>query len=177
MTNLVNEMVVRVLTKEFEDVDAMVVVSLSGLDVPESEALRSSLAEGGVKFRMVRNNLTRRVLAERGIEFAAETFLGNTAIAYGDPESAIRAAKVFAAKEIKKTGKVMFKAGLLDGEVLDASSAAQLADIPDRDTLRAQLLSALNGPARALASVICAVPSATVRVVNARVEQGAGAST
>lgn len=177
MTNLVNEMVVRDLTKEFGDVDAMLVVSLFGLDVPESESLRSSLAERGVKFRMVRNKLTRRVLAERGIEFAAETFLGNTAIAYGDAESAIGAAKVFGAKEIKKAGKVTIKAGLLDGEVLDASSAAQLADIPDRDTLRAQLLSAISGPARALASVISAVPSATVRVIDARVEQGEGAST
>jgi len=123
---------------------------------------------------MVRNNLVRRVLAERGIEFADEVFIGNTAIAYGDAESAIGAAKVFSEKDVKKTGKVTFKAGLLEGEVLDAANASQLAHIPDRDTLNAQLLGVISGPARALACVINAVPSAVARVVNARVDAGGG---
>ena len=67
--------------------------------------------------------------------------MGNTAIAYGTTEQAIGAAKVFTDKDVKKAGKVSIKGGLLEGEALDANSAQALADVPDRDTLNAQLLN------------------------------------
>jgi large subunit ribosomal protein L10 len=122
---------------------------------------------------MVRNNLAKRVMTKRGLEFSEEAFIGNTGIAYGDAEAAISAAKVFTDKEIKKAG-VKLKAGLLDGEVLGPKDAVKLADIPDRDTLRAQLLGCLSGPARGLASVINAVPSSVARVLQARADEGGG---
>jgi large subunit ribosomal protein L10 len=118
----------------------------------------------------VRNRLARLALSEKGIDLGDDTLLGNIAIAWGDSEAAIGAAKVFGSKEVKKAKKVEFRAGLLDGEVLSAAEAASLADVPDRDTLNAQLLGVISGPARGLASVIQAVPSATARVLQARAD-------
>ncbi|MCP3919157.1 MAG: 50S ribosomal protein L10 [bacterium] len=169
MPNIVNEMVVRELDQELGAADGMVVVSFSGIDVATTQNVRGDLAEKGARFMMVRNNLARRVLAEKGIEFDDGTFTGNTAIAYGDTESAISAAKVLTDTQIKKAG-VKVKAGLLDGEVLGPADAVKLADIPDRDTLRAQLLGCISGPARGLATVINAVPSSVARVLQARVD-------
>jgi ribosomal protein L10 len=45
-----------------------------------------------------------------------------------------------------------------------------LADVPDKQTLRAQLLGVLQGPARGLASVLNALPSGVARVLQARVD-------
>jgi large subunit ribosomal protein L10 len=164
-------MVVRELAEEFQDAEGMLVVSFAGLGVAETETLRSDLAAKGIRFRMVRNRLALRVLSERGVEFDAKVLSGNTAIAYGDAEAAIGAAKILTTKELRKAGKVKVRAALLQGSVLDAGSAAALADVPDRETLRAQILGAISGPARALVCVLQAVPSATARVLQAHCDE------
>ncbi|MEM6675358.1 MAG: 50S ribosomal protein L10 [Planctomycetota bacterium] len=175
MPNLVNEMVVRELEEEFKDADGMVLVSFGGLTVEESEDLRGKLAERNVRFRMVRNSLAKRVLADRDIVFPEDAALkGNTGIAYGDAEAAIDAAKIFSDKDVKKAGKVTLKGGVLEGNSLDASGAKALADLPDRDTLHAQLLGVISGPARGLATVINAVPSSVARVIQAHADADAG---
>ena len=62
MPNLVNQMVSRQLEKEIGEVDSMLVVSLDGLTVAETEVFRGDLAKSGVRLRMLRNKLARRVL-------------------------------------------------------------------------------------------------------------------
>jgi large subunit ribosomal protein L10 len=172
MPNLVNQWVVREMTEDWKDAEAMVVVSFGGLDIPESEHVRGEVAGKGAQLKMVRNRLARKVLAERGIEFAEGTLKGNTAIAFGDAEQVIGAAKVFSDKEIKKAKKITFKAGFMQGEVLDAKDAAALADLPDRDTVNAMLLGVISAPARGIASLLNAVPSSVARVLQARVDSG-----
>jgi large subunit ribosomal protein L10 len=170
MPNLVNDLICKELEQEFDSVDGMLLVSFGGLSVAETEVLRGRLAADGVRFRMVRNSLAERVLAARGLSFPDGTFVGNVAIAYGKPEHAILAAKTLSQPEVKKAGKVSFKAGILEGRVLPASDAAALADIPDRPTLQARLLSCISGPARGIVGSIHAVPSALARVLQARVD-------
>ncbi|MDP6762199.1 MAG: 50S ribosomal protein L10 [Planctomycetota bacterium] len=172
MANLVNTLICKELDSELTDVEGLVLVSFAGLTVAETEDVRGELANHGVKFRMLRNNLARRVMSERGLEFPDETFVGNTALAYGDAEQAILAAKVFADPEVKKAGKIKFKAGLLEGAVLDAADSQALADIPDRQTLQAKLLGCLSGPARGIVCALSGVPGGLARVVQARVDAG-----
>lgn len=175
MPNIVNRMVTAELEHEFADAEGMVLVSYSGLETVENEELRGKLAEKNVRFRMVRNTLAKRVLEAKGFEFPeAEALKGNTGIAYGDTEAAIDAAKIFTDKDVKKAGKVKLKGAVLDGETLDANGAKALADLPDRDTLHAQLLGVIAGPARSLATVINAVPSGVARVIQAHVDEEGG---
>lgn len=171
MPNIVNRIVSKELSRELNDADGMVLVSFGGLTVSESEDLRSKLAEKGVGFRMVRNSLARRILAERGIEFDKHALSGNTAIAYGDAEAAINAAKIFTDKDVKKAGKVKLQAGLLDGEVLAGQDANALAGIPDKDTLRAMMLGCLSGPARSLVTIFDANQASIARVLQAHADQ------
>ena len=51
MTNLINEIIVRQLSDEFARAEGMVIVSLTGLTVRETEDLRTALAENGVRLR------------------------------------------------------------------------------------------------------------------------------
>ncbi len=174
MPNIVKKLIHSELDAAFEGIDGLVMVTFGGLTVAETENLRNSLADQGVKFRMVQNKLARRVLLQKGYEFPKESLLGNTGIAYGDAEAAIAAAKIFTQSEVKKAGKVKIKAGMLEQNVLDAKDALALADIPDRDTLRAKILGCLSGPARGLVASMAAVPGGLARVVQARVDQGEG---
>lgn len=172
MPNIVNKIVCRELEQEFEGVEGLLMVSFGGLTVEESESLRGELASKGVGFRMVQNSLARRVLLEKGYEFPKEALKGNTGIAYGDAEAAILAAKLFTSTEVKDMGKVEIKAGMLESNVLSAGDAKQLANVPDRDTLRAKILGCLSGPARNLVGTIHAVPGGLARVIQAHADQG-----
>lgn len=175
MPNLVNELTVKEYEASFGQADGLVLCTLDGLTVEESDALRGKLEERGAGIRLVRNTLARKVLADRGHEFPADVTIGSTAIAWGTAEATVLAAKVLTEPELKKTGKVQLKAGLLEGNVLDASEAVQLADVPDRDTLNAQLLGVLQGPSRGLVSVIQGPLSALARVLQAKIDAEGGA--
>ncbi len=175
MPNFVNKLILKELTGELESAGSMLFVSFCGLSVSETEDLRGKLAEKGVKFRMIKNSLAKRVLSERGLEFADDVLIGNTGLAYGETEAAIHAAQILTEKEVKKAGKVSLKAGLLEGAILGPADSASLADIPDTDTLRAMMLGVISGPARSLVGVLNALPSGVARVLSARVDAGGGA--
>jgi large subunit ribosomal protein L10 len=155
----------------------MVILSMNGLTVEESQGIRESLAEGGAMLHMVRNSLAKLALKDCGVEIPDGVFEGNIAIVCGAPEEAIHAAKVLKKSDARKDGKIDFRAGLLEGAVLDATEVQSLAEMPDANTLRAMLLGVLSGPARQLVGLINAPTSALVRVIQARVDKaGAPAS-
>ncbi|MFT5284062.1 MAG: large subunit ribosomal protein L10 [Planctomycetota bacterium] len=174
MPSFVNKMVLRELTTSIKGADSMVIVSMHGLTVQETDGFRNSLAEGGVRLHMVRNSLAKMALKDCGVELAEDVFKGNVAIAVGHAEEAIHAAKVVKESKIRKEGKIDFRGGLLEGEVLDASSAQALAAIPNKDTLRAMILGVLSAPARSLVGVINAPTGALVRVIQAHVDAEGG---
>jgi large subunit ribosomal protein L10 len=175
MPNLITDLMTRELERSFDSSEGAVLVNYAGLTVKEDSAIRDDLAAKGVEFRMVRNNLCKRVLAERGFDLPEEVLTGNTAIAWGDAEATIGAAKVFTEKAVKKAGKVKVKAGIFEGRLLGVAETTALADIPDKDTLRAQLLSAISGPSRGLVTVLAGLPSGLARVLQANIDQGEGA--
>jgi large subunit ribosomal protein L10 len=175
MPNLVTELVSQKLEQDLGRSEGMIVVAFGGLTVSQSESLRGQLAEKGVRLRMVRNKLARRVLLRHGHDFPADALVGNVAIAMGDAESAIVAAKVLTSPEVRKVGKVTVRGGLMEGRVLGARDAELLADIPDKDTLRAKILGCLNGPARGLVVSLNGLPSGLARVLQAHLDDAGGA--
>lgn len=173
MPNVINEMIVRELKGSLTTAEGMVIVSLAGLTVAETEGLRDALAEQGVRLRVVRNRLAMIALRERGLTPPAELFSGSVAVAWGSPEDTIFAAKVLSKSEPKKAGKLALRGGLLEGNLLDASQAAQMADLPGRDELRSMMLGVISAPVRNLVCLLAAPASSLARVVQAHADAGA----
>ena len=174
MPNLINEIIVRQLSDEFARAEGMVIVSLKGLTVEESEGLRDTLAERGVRLRVVRNRLARLALKNRGLDTPEDLFLGCVACAWGSSEDAINVAKVVQGSPVRKTGKVAFQGGFFEGSLLDAKGTAALAELPGKNELRAATLSLLCGPARSLAILVHAPGSSLARVLKAHAEKAEG---
>ena len=173
MPNIVNNLGLAELKSAFGDAEGMLFFSMAGLTMEENEQLRGAMFESGAQVRLVRNRLAKLALADRGIEVDAAIFKGNVAIAWGNAEAAIGAAKVVSdAKGLRKEGKLNVRGGVLEGNLLDANDAAALADVPDRLTLQAMLLGVISGPARSIATVLDANQSSLARVLQARVDQG-----
>ena len=113
-------------------------------------------------------------LKDRGLEAPEDLLKGNVAVAWGDAEAAIGVAKAVTESPLKKAGKVGMRGGVLEGNVLGASDAAALADVPDRPTLQAKLLGVISGPARSLVTVLDANQSGLARVIQARIDAQGG---
>jgi large subunit ribosomal protein L10 len=171
MPSLVNRLVVSELARELASAQGLLLLSFGGLTVKESEALRVQMAAKGVKVRLLRNSLARRVLAERGLRIAEGVISGNTALAWGKAEAAVHAAKIVSAPEIRKSGKVRVRAGVLEGQLLTDKDAAALSEIPDRSTLNSMILGCISGPSRGLVMTLNGLPSGLVRVLNARAQR------
>lgn len=175
MPNVVKQMMIRELSRELKDAEGMLVVSMSGLTVAETEVLRDKLAEASVPLRMVPNRLARIALKDRGLEPPADLFKGNVAISWGGPEAAIHAAKVMKEAPARKDGRLAYLGGLLEGNFLGATDAASMAEMPGRDELRSKILGCLSGPARGLVVCLAGPGSGLARVIQARIDKGGGA--
>ena len=75
---------------------------------------------------------------------------------YGFSEDAVAAAKVVA--EFAKTNdKLVIRAGAYGGKALDANGVKQLASIPSKEVLLAQLLGLMQSPVTRTARVLAAL--------------------
>lgn len=173
MASFVNEWMVQAYTGQFGDREGVVLLSLDGLSVEETQTLRTEIRKTGAQMRVTKNRLAKVALKEVGIEFDDSGWGGMCALLVGDAESTISAAK--AIEDLWKKAperKVNYRAAMLDGDVMNAEQASKIADMPDKNTLRAMMCGAINGPARSLASLLREVPASTARVLQARADQG-----
>lgn len=177
MPNIVNTLALSELSDAFSKAEGLLFFSMSGLTMEENEELRGVIAERGADLRLVRNRLALLALSSSGFEVDRSIFTGNVAVAWGDAEATIGAAKAVEDSPLKKAGKLGVRGGMLEGNLLDASDAAALADVPDRPTLQAQLLGVISGPARGLAMVINGNQSALARVLQARIDAEGGSDS
>lgn len=173
MVSYVNEWIVNSYSQQFEGREGLMLLSIEGLTVEESQALRNEVRKSGAELRVTKNRLAKVALKEVGIEFDSSDWAGMCGVLVGDTEATIGAAK--AIEELWKKDpkrKVNYRAAMLDGALMNADEAARIAEMPDKNTLRAMMCGALMGPARSLASLLREVPASTARVLQARADQG-----
>ncbi len=159
------EQIVSELRTTFNDTNMVVVTQQNGLTVAEASELRRAMHRAGASYRVVKNRLASRALADTPYERLQELFQGPTAVTTSDdPVAAAKTTVNFA----KKNAKLVVVGGATrDGVTFDAQGIARLATLPSLDELRSSLLAMIQTPATRLA-VLMQEPGAQVaRVVNA----------
>lgn len=147
---------------------AMLVADYRGISVAEARELRIELREAGSHFEVTKNTLMIRATEEAGTAELKEYLVGPTAIAFCG-EDAVNPAKVLV-KHAKALKALEIKGGLLDGKLIDVEKIKFLASLPPREVLLAQLLGAMQGPIRGLATV-CAGPIRGLVTVLQRIQE------
>lgn len=132
-----------------------VVVDYSGITVADDTQLRKELRESGCTYKVVKNTLLGRALKEAGIEGLESVLEGTTAIAFS-ADDYVAPARILAGFA-DKNEKFTVKAGYADGEILTADRVAELAKLPSKEVLLAQVLYGLNGNLTKLALAINAI--------------------
>jgi large subunit ribosomal protein L10 len=136
------------LKGRFSRMSSAVFLTFEGMNVAAVTKLRDEFRKNGVDYRVVKNTLVKKALGDNAAASQlGKTLTGMTGIAwsYEDPSAAAKVVTAFK----KDNDKLKVKAGLIEGQLLDAKGVEdQLAKMPGKNDLRAMLLATLQAPAQ-----------------------------
>ncbi len=148
------EAVVKEVTELAAKAQTLVMAEYRGVTVADMTKLRNEARSSGVALSVLKNTLARRAVAGSSFDVAADQMTGP--LIYGFSEDAVAAAKVVA--DFAKTNdKLVIRGGVYGGKALDANGVKQLASIPSKEVLLAQLCGLLMSPISRTAVVLGAL--------------------
>lgn len=153
----IKKQVVSDIVEKIKNAKSMVVVSYNGLTVEAANQLRAQCRENDVEYCVLKNTLVRRALNELNITGMDDVLNGPSAFVFGmkDPVSAAKVVDDFITKTRSKA--LEMKAGLMDGNVMNADQVKALASVPSREILLARLLGCLQNSVASLVRVLDAI--------------------
>lgn len=155
-----------------EECRHLIVSGYRGLDVKAMIQLRRTVTAAGGELRVVKKSLFRRALGEGESARLTEHMEGPVAVTFvsGDPDAVLKEMQAFA----RTHPQLEFRGGWVEEELLDGEQVGELASLPPRQMLLAQLLSGLSGPLTQLVGVLQAVPRDLVLTLEALARQREG---
>jgi large subunit ribosomal protein L10 len=139
--------VVDEVAAQIEGAEAVFAVDYRGISVPQVAALRQQLTEAGARFRVVKNTLTVRAAEQAGADDLKELLEGPTAFTFVTAEGGDVALAAKALAQFRREHEILeFKGGRMNGEPLTIDQIQDLARLPARDVLDAQLVGTLASP-------------------------------
>jgi large subunit ribosomal protein L10 len=157
------------LQKRIEHYRGAVLANFRGIRVEQINQIRQRLREEKVSFHVVKNTLMKRASKGTDFEKVNPYFEGPTAVAisYGNPISLVKAVLDFA----KTQPNLEIKVGLIEGEVIAPGEMKNLASLPSKETLLAQVLGGIQMPAAPVGGVLHGLFQQVLGVLQARVDQ------
>jgi large subunit ribosomal protein L10 len=132
----------------------LVMAEYRGIAVADMTRLRSQARSKGVTLSVLKNTLARRAVAGSAFEVVSDQMTGP--LIYGFSVDAVAAAKVVA--DFAKTNdKLVIRGGAFAGKTLDVDGVKQLANIPSKEVLLAQICGLLSSPISRMAIVLGAL--------------------
>ncbi len=131
------------LAAEMKEAKIILLTDYRGINVTDVTNLRTDLRNVNAKYTVIKNNITRRALAECGIEGLDDTLIGPTAVIMSNEDYLEPAKAIY--KFSKDNDYYKIKGGVIEGKVMTAEEIITLAKLPSRETLLSMLAGALLG--------------------------------
>lgn len=143
------------LEAALKEAESFFVASFNKLTVAQDFELRKTVREAGGRYRVVKNTLAEKASAGQRSEEVLKGLQGTSALAMtsGDPVALAKALSTYA----KTNPAFTFKAGFVEGRVIEMKDIEVLASMPSKEEIYAKLLYLINAPAQRLATVVNAV--------------------
>jgi large subunit ribosomal protein L10 len=156
--------VVAEVAKEVAGAQAIVLAENRGMAVAAMTQLRAKARASGVYFKVVKNTLVRRAVADTPFASLADKMVGPLAYGIGaDPVAVAKVLNDFA----KGNEKFVIAGGAMPGQMMSAKEISALASLPSREELIARLLGTMQGPIVKLVRTMNEVPGKFVRTLAA----------
>ena len=160
---------VEALRQDLERLQNLFVTGYEKLRVDQDFELRKVVRGAGGKYKVVKNNLAEKASEGTPAEQVLKGLRGMTSVAYtsNDPVALAKALTAYA----KTNPSFTFKAGIVEGRVIDVKEINDLAAMPSKEAIFAKLLYLINAPAQRLAMTINAVGRNLAVVVDQGVKE------
>jgi large subunit ribosomal protein L10 len=156
--------VVAEVAKQVAGAQAIVLAENRGMAVAAMTQLRARARASGVYFRVVKNTLVRRAVADTPFASLADKMVGPLAYGIGaDPVAVAKVLNDFA----KGNDKFVIAGGAMPGQLMSAKEISALASLPSREELIARLLGTMQAPIVKLVRTMNEVPGKFVRTLAA----------
>lgn len=140
------------LRKEFSETKHVFLTGYEKLTVQQDFELRKTVRGVGANYRVVKNNIAEKAAEGSPLSELMSGLKGMTSIAYTskDPVALAKALTAYA----KANPTFTFRAGLVEGRVVNVAGLQELANLPSREEIFGKLLYLINAPAQRLVSAI-----------------------
>lgn len=157
------------LRKELEQTPSIFVSGYEKITVQQDFELRKAIRGAGGNYKVVKNNLAAKASEGLPSEQLLSDLKGMTSMAYttGDPVALAKALTAYA----KTVPAFTFKAGFVEGRVVEVKSIQDLANMPSKEQIYAKLLWLINAPAQRLVTAMNGVGRNLAVVVDQGVKE------
>jgi large subunit ribosomal protein L10 len=137
------------LKLELGRVSTVILTTFQGITVQDDTKLRRAVQAAGGKYKVVKNTLAERAGTGTPAEGLLKNLKGTNSIAYTNTDP------VALAKALTKVAKdvpaFQFRAGVVEGRVINIAEIQQLANLPSKEELISKIMFLLNAPAQRIA--------------------------
>jgi len=125
----------------------------TGLKVSQLEELRRQLRENGIDYQIAKKTLIDLALTKTGLDkIKAKELSGQIGLAFGYQDELLPAKILYNFAQANESLEML--AGLAGGQYLDSQALIELAKLPSREELTAQLVGGLAAPLTGLINVL-----------------------
>jgi large subunit ribosomal protein L10 len=162
--------------KDFEELKKKIgenpnvfVTGFEKLTVAQDFELRKLIRQAGGEYKVVKNNVAQKAVAGTPAEPLMADLKGMTSLAFtsSDPVALAKALTKYA----KDNSQFTFKAGMVEGRVVDLRGINDLATMPPKEEIYAKLLFLINAPAQRLVTAMNGVGRNLAVVVDQGVKE------
>lgn len=157
------------LRKELEKKPDLFVTGFDKLSVAKDFELRKAVRQAGGIYHVVKNTLAEKASAGTPAEAALSGLKGTSSVALttGDPVALVKVLTKYA----KEHPTFTFKAGMVEGTVIDLKGITDLSTMPPKEEIYAKLLFLINAPAQRLVTALSGVGRNLAVVVDQGVKE------
>jgi large subunit ribosomal protein L10 len=158
------------LRAELGQAETVFLAGYEKMTVAQDFQLRKTVRGAGGSYKVVKNTIAGKASEGTTSEALLAELKGMCSIAYtnGDPVALAKALTVYA----KENPAFTFKAGMVQGRVVDVTGINALATLPSKEEIFAKLLYLINAPAQRLVTVMNGVGRNLAVVVDQGVKEG-----
>ncbi|MHB8354122.1 MAG: 50S ribosomal protein L10 [Burkholderiales bacterium] len=152
--------VVAEVAGQISGAQSIILAEYRGMGVSDMTVLRAKARAAGVYFRVLKNTLVRRAVADTPFAPLADQMVGP--LVYGISVDPVAAAKVI--HEFSKgNDRLVIKGGAMANFVMSPKDVASLATMPSRDELIAKLMGTMQAPVAKFVQTLNEVPAKFAR--------------